>query len=300
MRNGKKGKEKLAAQRWCLLHLGSIAIASAFVHKVPIIKTKQFPRLEYDNSHDCSALTQSSRNHLTIFRSVMKTDENIDCNAEFDILLEDPSNFARAVRYLKSHPNELDISRDRFGRIFNAIEKRTTDAEINGEASNQQQQQPAISESKKEMTEMYSLMKEQGHLRLFGSITKENMPASGSHTVRPSMLETITSLSMSSLTPQPSNTMALAGAVAALAEVGASEFFGWNLNFVFFATIGAALFDQLFVNGAISDTAARILQPEAQPKITRHEAGHFLCCYILGCPVEGYVLTSWGALQDPR
>jgi hypothetical protein len=222
-----------------------------------------------------------------------------DSNTEFDSLLEEPSNFGRAIRYLKSHPDDIEVSRDRFGRIFDAIEKRTSDAEVTGGAPDQQQQ-PIVSDARKEMTEMYSLLQEQGHLRLYGSITKENMPASGSHTVRPSMLETITSLSMSSLTPQPSNTMMYAGIAAALAEAGASEFFGWNLNVLFFASIGAALFDQLFLNGALSETAVKVLSPETQPKITRHEAGHFLCSYILGCPVEGYVLSSWGALQDPR
>jgi len=234
----------------------------------------------------------SRRNLLTIVRSS-------DSNAEFDALLEEPSNFGKAIRYLKSHPDDIEISRDRFGRIFDAIEKRTSDAEVTGGAPDQQQQ-PIISDARKEMSEMYSLLQEQGHLRLFGSITKENMPASGSHTVRPSMLETITSLSMSSLTPQPSNTMMYAGIAAALAEAGASEFFGWNLNVLFSASIGAALFDQIILNGALSETAVKVLSPETQPKITRHEAGHFLCSYILGCPVEGYVLSSWGALKDPR
>mmetsp|Transcript_593 Transcript_593/g.1374 ORF Transcript_593/g.1374 Transcript_593/m.1374 type:complete len:243 (-) Transcript_593:625-1353(-) len=150
------------------------------------------------------------------------------------------------------------------------------------------------------MTEMYSLMKDQGHLRLFGSITRENMPASGSHTVRPSMLETITSLSMNSLTPRPSNTLLYAGIGVATVESIASEFLGLDLNALFFASFGVALCDQLFLNGALSETAVKILSPETQSKITRHEAGHFLCSYILGCPVEGYVLSAWGALEDPR
>jgi hypothetical protein len=230
-----------------------------------------------------------------------------DSNAEFDALLEETSNFGKAIRFLKSNPDKIDVSRDRFGQIFDAIEERTSDAEVNSggggapdDQQQQQQQNPIISESRKEMSEMYSLLKEQGHLKLFGAITRENMPASGSHTVRPTMLETITSLSMSSLTPQPSNTMTFAGVIAAFAAAGVSEFFGWNLNVVFFACLTAALTDQVVLNGAISESAVKILSPETQPKITRHEAGHFLCSYILGCPVEGYVLSSWDALQDPR
>jgi len=291
--NTKGGKEYRAARKW-LLHLCSIAIASAFVQQPPLAtKTQQHysRRLHhYKNMHDSNTIA-SRRNYITAVRSSVKADE------EFDALLEESSNFPKAIRFLKSHHDEIEISRVRFGQIFDAIEERTSDAEVNG---GDQQEAPIISKSRKEMTEMYSLLKDQGHLRLFGSITKENMPASGSHTVRPSMLETITSLTMTSLTPQPSNTLMYAGIVASLAEVAASQALGWNLNILFFATFGLALYDQLFLNGGISESSIKILAPETQPKITRHEAGHFLCSYILGCPVEGYVLSSWGALQDPR
>merc|ERR1711939_913769 len=73
-----------------------------------------------------------------------------------------------------------------------------------------------------------------------------------------------------------------------------------DLNFLFLTTLAAAAFDKILVNGALSETAVKILSPSTQPKITRHEAGHFLCAYILGCPVEGYVLSAWAALQDAR
>lgn len=314
--NGKGGNESQyrAARRW-LLGLGSIAIASAFVRQPPPFATEiqhqqhSRPLHRFANSntntarHDSVSIA-SRKNYLTVVRSSVKTG---DSNAEFDALLEETSNFGKAIRFLKSNPDKIDVSRDRFGQIFDAIEERTSDAEVNSggggapdDQQQQQQQNPIISESRKEMSEMYSLLKEQGHLKLFGAITRENMPASGSHTVRPTMLETITSLSMSSLTPQPSNTMTFAGVIAAFAAAGVSEFFGWNLNVVFFACLTAALTDQVVLNGAISESAVKILSPETQPKITRHEAGHFLCSYILGCPVEGYVLSSWDALQDPR
>ena len=284
----RKGRKEYQARRRWLLHLGSIAIASAFVRQPSLVaKTRQLNQLQ--NPHE-SILTKSRRVHRTAVRS------SVVKNAEFDALLEEPSNFAKAIRFLRSHPDNIELSRDRFERIFDAIEARTSDAE--GKAD--QEQQVVVSEARNEMSDMYSLLKEQGHLQLFGAITKENMPANGSHTVRPSMLETITSLTMSSLTPQPSNTLMYAGIVAALAEGGASAYFGWNLNALFFATIGAALFDQVVLNGALSETCIKILSPETQPKITRHEAGHFLCSYILGCPVEGYVLSSWDALEDPR
>eukprot|EP00531_Pseudo-nitzschia_arenysensis_P004019 CAMPEP_0116127848 /NCGR_PEP_ID=MMETSP0329-20121206/7050_1 /TAXON_ID=697910 /ORGANISM="Pseudo-nitzschia arenysensis, Strain B593" /LENGTH=492 /DNA_ID=CAMNT_0003621957 /DNA_START=48 /DNA_END=1526 /DNA_ORIENTATION=+ len=281
--NSKGGKEYRAMRRW-LLHLSSIAVASAFIRQ-PSLVTKTRP------IHPI--LTTSIRYHRTAVRSA------VDKTSEFDALLEKPSTFAKAIRFLKSNPDEIDLSSpDRFVRVFDAIEMRTSDSE--DLADQQQQSQQIVSEARNEMSAMYSALKDQGHLRLFGAIDKENMPANGSHTVKPSMLETITSLSMSSLTPQPSNTLTYAGAIAAFAEVAASATFGWDLNALFLSTIVAALFDQVIFNGALSETVLKILSPETQPKITRHEAGHFLCSYILGCPVEGYVLSSWGALQDPR
>jgi len=150
------------------------------------------------------------------------------------------------------------------------------------------------------MTEMYSTLKDQGHLRLFGAIDKDNMPASGSKSVRPSMLEEITLLSMNALTPKPSNTLLYAGAALAIFEGIASAVWGLDLNVLFFITLAAAASDRILLNGALSETALKILSPGTQPKITRHEAGHFLCAYLLGCPVQGYVLSAWAALQDAR
>lgn len=287
-------------------------MASAFVRQAPLTTTTRAFQQQHQHRSPGHAplitgVTIPQRNRITAIRSSVQTNErtNNDKSEAFDKILEDPSDFGKAIQYFRANSGDIELTRDRFGKIFDAIEERTSEAEMTGTSDPQQQQQqavqqPLLSQSRNEMSEMYSLLKEQGHLRLFGAIDKENMPAAGSHNVRPRMLEAITSLSMSSLTPKPSNTLLYAGIAAALLESIAAGTLGLDLNILFFATFGLALCDQLFVNGALSETLVKTLAPETQPKITRHEAGHFLCSYILGCPVEGYVLSAWGALEDRR
>jgi hypothetical protein len=222
----------------------------------------------------------------------------VEQEQEFDQLLED-KRLKRAVDIFRSSP-DLELTRDRWNKIFDAIEDVTADADENLINTRMEQDLPLLSKSRKEMTDMYATLKNEDHLRLFGSIDKNNMPASGSHSVRPSMLEEITLLSMKALTPQPSNTLLYAGIGLAVIEGIASAYLGLDVNFLFFLTLAASLGDRIFLNGAISETVVKILSPQTQPKINRHEAGHFLCAYLLGCPVEGYVLSAWAALQDPR
>lgn len=216
----------------------------------------------------------------------------------FDDLLED-NKLMQAVDVFRRSP-DLELTRDRWSRIFNTIEEITAEADQASINTRSEQDSPLLTKSRMEMTDMYSTLKEEGHLRLFGSITKDNMPANGSHSVRPNTLEEITLLSMKALTPNPNNTLLYAGVGLAIVEAIASAYFALDLNFMFFLTLFSALSDRIFLNGALSETVLKTLSPKTQPKITRHEAGHFLCAYLLGCPVEGYVLSAWAALQDPR
>lgn len=231
-------------------------------------------------------------------RNYHALDASSNDDQQFDRLLEE-TKLGQAVSYIRSKP-DLELTRERFGKIFDAIEEATSEADLNSINLRREQEISLLSESRKEMADMYNALKDQGHLRLFGAVDKYTMPASGSHTVRPSMLEQITSLSMKSLTPRPSNILLYAGAATALLEAGISAYFGISLNFLFVLTIVSFLVDRVFLNGALAETVLKVLSPETQPKITRHEAGHFLCAYLLGCPVEGYVLSAWAAMQDAR
>jgi len=222
----------------------------------------------------------------------------VEDEQKFDNSLEE-NELKRAVQIIKSYP-DLELTRDRWNGIFDTIEEVTAEAERKNINTRMEDEMQLLSISRRDMSDMYTTLKEQGHLKLFGALNKDNMPANGSHTVQPQMLEKISSTSVDQLTPKASNTMMFAGIGFATLEAVVSGVSGIDLNFLFFSTLMAALADRVFLNGAISETAMKIVSPKTQPKITRHEAGHFLCAYLLGCPVEGYVLSAWAALEDPR
>jgi hypothetical protein len=211
--------------------------------------------------------------------------------AEFDKLLEE-NKLREATSLLKSNP-ELELTRSRFNKIFDAIGTRT--AEADQDAANQ-----LMSKARMEMTGMYNELRRQDHLRLFGAIGKENLPASGSHSVSPKLLEEVTSLSMNSLTPKPSNNLLWAGVGLAVLEGIAAMVYGLNINVLFMLTFAAAFGDRIILNGAIQESIAKILTPGTQQKIIRHEASHLLLAYLLGCPIEGFCLSAWAALKDSR
>lgn len=60
---------------------------------------------------------------------------------------------------------------------------------------------------------------------------------------------------------------------------------------------GLFLADRVVVGGAVAETCIRALVPGYRERIVRHEAGHFLVAYLLGCPVQGCLLdpltVSW-------
>ena len=211
-----------------------------------------------------------------------------------------------ASRIIKNSAPIINMDKERIVTIFDAVERKTKEAEENNinkrmaEDINMEYTYPPTSPARMEMTIMYQTLKEKGILNVFGAASNGNIPAQGSKAITPTLLERITELSMISLTPQPTNTLLIAGAVTAFAEGILSVYTGINLNFLITMTILFAFLDKLLVNGAIFESITRLIMPEYNKKILRHEAGHFLCAYLLGCPVEGCVLNSWEALADAR
>jgi len=252
----------------------------------------------------------------------MSSTDNTNTNREqelqeFDNLLEE-GKLRSAHRYLKDHPSiqivpsssqddgdhddDDDDSTQKavWKKIFDAIETRTRDAEENLASRNELAEYPPESPARTEMTQMYTLLQERGDLRLYGSSTPQMPAAAGSHVVTPTLLEQVTELPMTSLTPKPTNTLLIAGIAVAVLEGLISVNTGIDLNILVWTTITLAFLDKLLLNGALFESALKLVLPNIQQKITKHEAGHFLCAYLMGCPVEGCVLDAWGALQDSR
>ena len=230
---------------------------------------------------------------------------------KLDELLSE-SKLRQSIQYLRNNPT-TPIDKSRILSIFQSIETRTKEAEENfgGQVPNpngsagagaggEWGEYPPVSPARAEMTAMYQTLKDLNHLKLFGAAGLDNYPAQGSKTVTQPVLEQITQLTMSSLTPKPTNTLLVAGVIFAVLEGVVSLVTGIDYNVFIIGTIIFALLDSLIVNGALFETAQRLLLPKYSKKILRHEAGHFLIAYLLGCPVEGCVLTTWEALQDSR
>lgn len=219
-----------------------------------------------------------------------------------DSMLDDAlekADLRKATNILRDHP-DTELSRSRWNAIFSAIEETTANAEENTENIRQAAEFPVQSEARTSMSAMYDTLKRAGHLRLYGAIDTKMPLAAGSHNLPPPLLESILEMPMKALTPRPTNSLLVAGVIVAVLEGVISSVYGISLNFLTFATLLAFVSDKIFLNGAVSETIFKFFSPGTQDKILRHEAGHMLAAYLLGCPVEGIVLSAWAALQDRR
>ncbi len=213
--------------------------------------------------------------------------------SQFDSLL-DQVKLREAVTFLQQHP-DTPLTKDRWNKIFTAIEERTRNAEENTESL--RADFPLESAARNEMTAMYQTLRDQNHLQLYGAVS--TMTA-GSHSIPPPVMEEILGLPMQALTPQATNTIWIAGVLTATVEALASLASGIDFNALVLLTLLGAVLDRILLNGALFETYLKLFSPGVQQKILKHEANHLFAAYLLGCPVEGIVLSAWAALQDRR
>lgn len=205
----------------------------------------------------------------------------------------------QTIQHLQAHP-QIKLSKHQWDIIFDEMERVTADAEENNTVNLRMMEFPAESEARSTMTRMYQLLQQRGDLQLYGAVTTTLPPAAGETQISPSLLESIVQLPMSAFTPAPTNSFLFAGIALAALEFGVAVFTGISWNALTLVTVLFLLVDRLFLNAAILETFIKLFNPSVQQKILLHEAGHFLAAYVLGCPVEGIVLSSWAALRDRR
>ena len=228
------------------------------------------------------------------------------------------------LSYLETNPSIISsLSNTQLQSIFQTIELETANSDDNTVNKRTIEDQTttqiafqSVDKIRLEMTKLYRLLRENGKLNVFGSIGRlppssllavsppppegPIYPTSGSKIITPTLLEEITGMNMIALTPQPTNLLLYGGAILALLEGLASLYYGINFNLLVVCTLLIGLLDQILVSGAVFESILRIVRPEMTQRITKHEAGHFLMAYLLGCPVEGVVLSTWEAISDGR
>jgi hypothetical protein len=227
------------------------------------------------------------------------------------------NNLQSIINYLEK-ANISSLTDDQLQSLFDAIEMATQNSDGNTVNTRILEDAKAVEfrsldRARAQMTKLYGMLRDAGRLRAFGAIAREPpkalgstlyngpiYPAVGSKIITPTLLEEVTGIEMINLTPQPTNFLLYGGAVLAILEGLISLYFHLNFNLLVGLTLILALADQILVSGAIFETGLKIIRPEMTKRITKHEAGHFLCAYLLGCPVEGVVLSTWAALQDAR
>jgi len=254
----------------------------------------------------------AKRGHFTR-RRVLRS--NIENDTELDRALES-NDLDDILAHLRSRPSSVPSLTDvQLRSVFDAVEMATTESDENtvnkraiedANISSAGVEFRELDPVRAKMTELYRFLGEEGKLSVFGAVGRPSppemsvYPTVGSKIITPTLLEHITGIAMINLTPQPTNILLYGGAALALLEGVASLYFGVSFNLLVVITLLLALMDQILVSGAVSETVLRMVQPEMTPRITKHEAGHFLCAYLLGCPVEGVVLSTWAALNDER
>ena len=296
-------------------------VSSTILLSLVVVTTNAFTSRHGSPAHLVSK--SQSRARYRVVQSTPQDNEveSTDDLSELDRTLQ-TNKLDVILRYLQSNRSCIQsLSRAQLQSIFDSVERATAESETNTVNKRSIQdvavenavEFQALDKVRSEMTKMYRLLREEGSLNVFGAIGRlppqssglpppdqPIFPAGGSKIITPTLLEEITDLKMLSLTPESTNFLLYAGSALAVLEGIISLNFDISLNLLVSVTIVLALMDQILVSGAVFETGLRMVNPSLTTRITKHEAGHFLCAYLLGCPVEGVVLSTWAALSDNR
>ncbi|GMI23159.1 hypothetical protein TeGR_g13497, partial [Tetraparma gracilis] len=165
---------------------------------------------------------------------------------------------------------------------------------------------PSGGDAREQMAGAYAALSELGHVPLFGAA----LAAPGTWAPKRLSQEGLEAaklrglgLDIEALTPKKAASPDLqlfAGIALAVAETYYSLTYHVPLPFLFVGTLLLLLAEKLLLNGVLSEQLVRATTPDYDRRVARHEAGHFLVSYLLGCPIEGVVLSALSAMADKR
>jgi len=144
----------------------------------------------------------------------------------------------------------------------------------------------------------YSSLRKRGLLRGFGCVdaTPLTLPYANKE-IGVEDLESVIGMPIQALTPKGSQfAWQFAGLALCAGEFFIGKQFGLDpLTTLIPATSLLFILDRALLSGAVFEAVYRTLFPQYREKVIRHEAGHFLLAYLLGCPIQGFFLSAWDA-----
>ncbi|KAK3233490.1 hypothetical protein CYMTET_56213 [Cymbomonas tetramitiformis] len=156
--------------------------------------------------------------------------------------------------------------------------------------------------AEKRAVDALNLLKSEGHFPAFGGArqipkAEYSLADLRLNKIEPLQLLSPTDSTLTGVRQTLTTVSAIATVGAAFAfNLGAGDFFRALFGLVTFKTV-----DQVLNAGGaealLLDSCGRAISPEYRERVANHEAGHFLCAYLLGILPKGYTLSSWEALQ---
>lgn len=142
----------------------------------------------------------------------------------------------------------------------------------------------------------YTFLKARGFLPNFGKC--RNIVLEGPRKVTPTVLQSLTGLEVSKLSPKKWGVSGSSQAVL-VGFLGGASFLiyeGIDLRPNLAVILALAFIDSIFLGGCGLAQISSVWPPTRR-RILVHEAGHLLTAYLMGCPIRGVILDPIVAMQ---
>lgn len=159
----------------------------------------------------------------------------------------------------------------------------------------------ALASEEDRLARCYEALKRRGLASKFGVAIETPFPVAR-RSVTPEYIVAMTgNLTLDAFRPSDgaATVFAAVGSVVSILEILLSKKLGLDSpQPLFLATAALAVADQLALRGAAAEAVTAAFSPTYGDRIVRHEAGHVLLAYLLGCPVQGCVLSAREAIRS--